>query len=510
MTVGDISVIICSIFATASVSLFIILSFYEQVEDYMDEIFHIPQAQKYCAGNFSDWNPGITTFPGLYLTSYAYYTVLNVLRSQVQCTSTLLRTINTGLAASLLCLLYYCRRQIVPIGRDALFIAFVLFLLPSSFFYYFLFYTDTLSTTTLVATYALSMAHTHKTVPPAVKASYSSSSSSNRNGNSSSSTISGHTASVKKHSMEPPSILYQLLILGCATLCLFARQTNAVWLMFIAGTRMLHLLEQGGAIKDDSISASHVIHFIVQLWQNKFYLLRHTGAFLLPVVGFLVFIYYNGSIVLGDKEHHEPVFHLAMLVHMLCISSVLISPVIVDQYVIDANKSQFLLKHWADHLVTGGGIVLCLLVTYVALMYFSYDHPFLQADNRHYTFYIWRRLLTHESRRLVLVPFYGLAVFVSIRWLRQRRGPLWIGIYLIAAALTLIPTPLLEPRYFTPGIIIAILNSPEILMNNPSAYIRTSLLLCLAAPVFVNIVTIYVFLYRPFEWVDGSIARFMY
>ena len=30
-----------------------------------DEIFHIPQAQQYCAYNFSHWDPMITTLPGL-------------------------------------------------------------------------------------------------------------------------------------------------------------------------------------------------------------------------------------------------------------------------------------------------------------------------------------------------------------------------------------------------------------------------------------------------------------
>lgn len=36
---------------------------------YMDEIFHIPQAQRYCNGTFCTWDPKITTLPGLYLFS---------------------------------------------------------------------------------------------------------------------------------------------------------------------------------------------------------------------------------------------------------------------------------------------------------------------------------------------------------------------------------------------------------------------------------------------------------
>ena len=36
-------------------------------EPYMDEIFHVPQAQSFCAGNYTDLNPKITTPPGLYV-----------------------------------------------------------------------------------------------------------------------------------------------------------------------------------------------------------------------------------------------------------------------------------------------------------------------------------------------------------------------------------------------------------------------------------------------------------
>jgi DIE2/ALG10 family len=44
-----------------------------------DEIFHIPQAQKYCSGNFFDWDSKITTFPGLYLVSAAVFSIVSKL-----------------------------------------------------------------------------------------------------------------------------------------------------------------------------------------------------------------------------------------------------------------------------------------------------------------------------------------------------------------------------------------------------------------------------------------------
>ena len=36
---------------------------------YMDEIFHVPQTQRFCRGDFKTWDPKITTFPGLYLAA---------------------------------------------------------------------------------------------------------------------------------------------------------------------------------------------------------------------------------------------------------------------------------------------------------------------------------------------------------------------------------------------------------------------------------------------------------
>lgn len=42
-----------------------------QPQPYLDEVFHIPQAQKYCEHKFKEWNPKITTLPGLYIMSLA-------------------------------------------------------------------------------------------------------------------------------------------------------------------------------------------------------------------------------------------------------------------------------------------------------------------------------------------------------------------------------------------------------------------------------------------------------
>lgn len=40
-------------------------------EPYLDEVFHIPQASKYCEGRYYEWDDKITTPPGLYVCPLA-------------------------------------------------------------------------------------------------------------------------------------------------------------------------------------------------------------------------------------------------------------------------------------------------------------------------------------------------------------------------------------------------------------------------------------------------------
>ncbi|XP_062862949.1 dol-P-Glc:Glc(2)Man(9)GlcNAc(2)-PP-Dol alpha-1,2-glucosyltransferase isoform X2 [Trichomycterus rosablanca] len=65
---GYIFPAVCSSYFLISCLVFSKIT-WEQRDSYMDEIFHIPQAQKYCQGKFTEWDPMITTLPGLYLLS---------------------------------------------------------------------------------------------------------------------------------------------------------------------------------------------------------------------------------------------------------------------------------------------------------------------------------------------------------------------------------------------------------------------------------------------------------
>lgn len=128
-------------------------------EPYMDEIFHVPQTQQYCAGHWDVWDPKITTFPGLY--------VVGVVAARItgSCDVLTLRALNSVFAVAtlllmrrLVLLLWHRQRRaraasaksaavgtvVVPASerRDATIVALALHLLPSHWFFSFLFYTD--------------------------------------------------------------------------------------------------------------------------------------------------------------------------------------------------------------------------------------------------------------------------------------------------------------------------------------------------------------------------------
>ncbi len=83
-----------------------------QSEPYMDEIFHIPQARKYCNGKFTEWDPKITTLPGLYVISVGILNPVSLFLERLCCDVTHLRIINVALHVVSLPILHKITTQI--------------------------------------------------------------------------------------------------------------------------------------------------------------------------------------------------------------------------------------------------------------------------------------------------------------------------------------------------------------------------------------------------------------
>ena len=270
--------------------------FFRVESAYMDEVYHIPQAQRFCINDFAHWDPKITTFPGLYLLSAGLHFILKRLIGESDsstCSLSFLRNINVTLGVVLGFLFYYCRRYIlVKINKgknnmtlDAILLALLLFLYPPSFFYYFLYYTDTLSTLTILLVYWMTLHHNTSSTnfaPPSSLFSASFSSS-----------------LILSLSSSSSSFLKQLIVLVVSSSSVLARQTNVVWLLFFAGTSMLQHLESKGIFRDNCFDFATFKRFVLALIMNAPTLISETWPLLLPLLGFACFVVVNKGIVVG-------------------------------------------------------------------------------------------------------------------------------------------------------------------------------------------------------------------
>ncbi|CAN1849634.1 Dol-P-Glc:Glc(2)Man(9)GlcNAc(2)-PP-Dol alpha-1,2-glucosyltransferase [Linum perenne] len=496
-------------------------------EAYMDEIFHIPQAQQYCKGNFSSWDPMITTPPGLYSLSLAHVASLfpgvYAVRGSSSwffelCSTSILRSTNILLAVLCSVLMYDILTCVRPnLGeRKATFLSIVLALYPLHWFFTFLYYTDVASLTLVLAMYL---------------------------------------SCLKKR-------YFFSALMGA--FAVFIRQTNVVWVLFVACVGVIdvaspRLKEESETVDlrvigDERLkpvsnyrvaavgnlrrrkpsmennnnpvyvrntsmvknsnptldrSPSLIINtrglhdeirtICLKSWQIKWRLLLSFSPFFMVLVGFAAFVRWNGSVVLGAKEAHAMSPHFAQLMYFSLVSALAAAPLHFSLSHIAAlfrwswKKGPLGICQWLVALIAG----------FFSIHSFSIAHPYLLADNRHYTFYLWRRIVNaHELVKYILVPLYIYSWFSIFRTIGKVRPRVWVLAYFLATAAVLVPSPLIEFRYYTIPFFFLMLHS--------SISYRSLMLMGLSYSA-INAFTMIMFLCRPFQWShEPGLQRFIW
>eukprot|EP00636_Phaeomonas_parva_P006118 CAMPEP_0118875862 /NCGR_PEP_ID=MMETSP1163-20130328/16761_1 /TAXON_ID=124430 /ORGANISM="Phaeomonas parva, Strain CCMP2877" /LENGTH=459 /DNA_ID=CAMNT_0006811411 /DNA_START=206 /DNA_END=1585 /DNA_ORIENTATION=- len=431
----------------------------EVPEPYMDEPFHLQQTQKYCAGDYDSWDPKITTFPGLYYAGVAVSKAYDLMGAEAgsACNLRTLRGVNCAFLVVSLCamVLYYKKRGFA--SKSAVMHASVLACYAPHLFYHFMYYTDP-GSTCFVLLMLLAAAHDRQ-------------------------------------------VLASLLgVVGIGF-----RQNNVAWVAFVLGATVLRTLAATNpenknllGLFDAEPSLGNFGLVLKAMWREKGALLGATWAYLLPLGGFAAFLLGNGgSVVVGDKANHTMVPHLAMLGYFFAIVWLpygLAGPSgVFSKSTLNEIWFLFTATPAALLCVIGGGSWL--------LAKYSFSHPFLLADNRHLTFYLWKGLLAKPQARLLLGAAYCVAGILGMRRLSRCQGFLFSAGFLATTALVLVPAHLLELRYFTLPVLIYHLHAPQ----RPP----TAVYLAVALNAALSLGLGYVFLYRPFEDANGVTQRFM-
>lgn len=148
-----------------------------------------------------------------------------------------------------------------------------------------------------------------------------------------------------------------------------------------------------------------------------------------------------------------------------------------------------LVKQWYIYVYFA---VLFSLIIYINTLV----HPYLLADNRHYTFYVWNRFFgKYNFARFVIIPVYLFAL--GTIWEHMKSDNLSIGFivcYIICASVSLALQKLIEIRYFLLPYLYLRLH----LNNVKPKFIVLELVLHL----LINALTFYVFFTKEIPWSD--------
>ncbi|XP_069694039.1 dol-P-Glc:Glc(2)Man(9)GlcNAc(2)-PP-Dol alpha-1,2-glucosyltransferase isoform X2 [Periplaneta americana] len=416
----------------------------------------------------NDWDRKITTLPGLYLLSVGVLMPLSTLLRWELCGIYALRLTNVFACFANFYIIYNIRRRLRP-EREGLeerlqdlLSAVNLASFPVLYFFTFLYYTDMTATSLILLSYLLQ--------------------------------LDGRTLSASL----------------TASVAVFVRQTNIVWVAFIALLSVSHVLKshvlQHNGRLSPKVSQSVkylqvLLDTLLRTWRCGFAaraqladnILYNCGGFVLVGVSFLGFLLWNGGLVVGDRSAHQMVLNIPQLFYFSLFLVIFSSPFMVlyiKEFLIN------LLKHWK--------LVLMLLIGCAIIVYSNtHVHTYLVSDNRHYTFYIWKRLFErYYLVKYMLIPVYIFGAFSTFKLLKETDIAFQIG-YIAFVALCLVPQKLLEFRYFIVPFLMFRLH-----VNSRSWW---QLVLEFTLFSLVNAVTVYIFITRTFYWLDSKdVQRFLW
>lgn len=447
-------------------SKFVFDKVYDTIRIVIDELFHIPQGLAFCKHNFTYWDPKITTLPGLYLVSTSF------LGTYFKCNTYNLRFIN--LIASIVNLILfasilkftYGNNQPLKIVLQAL----SLTILPPLYFFSHIYYTDTLSLTFLLIFSRLCFTSKFK--------------------------ISILIFGLCSVLMRQTNIVWVAMVFGHKTLDMLIRTSR------VFGNKYLSNLHLGRSSKIDKdidnsklkryygladvyvalkyhFSTCFVTFFKYLTIQDWLILLTH-GIILLI---FVTFVFLNGSIVLGDKKAHEASIHIPQMFYFLIFYGKFGLPFVILRF-------RTTLK-----LIFGNKLkILILALMFLVIVYFNtVTHPYLLADNRHYTFYVWNRWYgKYNFAKYASVPVYVFLLSNLYANLKDQNCISFLLPYSICVFIVLSLQKMIEIRYFLIPYIILRLRFAK-----PSMWVVYSELVWY---IILNLVTFNVFFTKEILW----------
>lgn len=284
------------------------------------------------------------------------------------------------------------------------------------------------------------------------------------------------------------------------------RQSNFAWVVFTAGTAAARMLLTGIQDKDQKPPTSLISTLKKFIWFVLGNLKEFIGLlwpYAITAISFVMFVFINKGIVVGDRSSHESCLNFPQFFYLLGFTLFfswphLISPSIVCNFLSNVRN---IFRHPIKLLA----FLLTILLMFFLIFKFTYVHKYLLADNRHYPFYVWRKLYgRHWTVKYALIPVYLYSGWGVHHLLSSRQHFLWHLVFVVCVAMVTVPQKLLEFRYFIMPYVMYRIHAP--------LASRLKLFLEAAFYAAINVATLYLFLEKPFHWPHEpqEVQRFMW
>ncbi|XP_077489309.1 dol-P-Glc:Glc(2)Man(9)GlcNAc(2)-PP-Dol alpha-1,2-glucosyltransferase-like [Amblyomma americanum] len=469
-------------------------------EPFMDEIWHVPMAYNYCAGNYSHWDEEVTTLPGVYALSVALLFVLGLFSSANLCTVYVLRCTNMLVGLGNWMVAYAVATKLAgpgaPRAKQVL-VSAAVNSLPILLSLTHVYYTDPGSVFFLLLMYLSYLNRRH------------------------------------------------WLAATFGAIAIFFRQSSVLWVAMTAGSMFLDKLEASfqlqrcdeknvvvsgvcngvrngvangvgkGAVNgitngvvngivDGCPATTHDLpeHKEVRVrivWKRLVddlcETIRDSLGYVLVGLCFVAFLFYNDGIVVGDRKHHQMCFHPPQMGYFLLFTLLHAAPHMLRPSVV-ADFANSVARRPLLYAVLG-------LASVLAVQNHTHLHRYTLLDNRHLTFHVWTHVLGKGPLvRFCLVPAYVYAGYALLHRLGHTRL-LWRVLFIACTFAATSFHQMLEFRYFIVPYVFFRLHVKN------ETYRELILELILNATVYC--VMLYAFLARTVVWnIDGSAQSFFW
>lgn len=202
---------------------------------------------------------------------------------------------------------------------------------------------------------------------------------------------------------------------------------------------------------------------------------------------FLAALYLNDwSMVLGDKTAHVVSLHFTQILYYCSFCLIFCLPVYLSRV-----KSIFYKMYKRKYLT-----ILTLVLTSLIVNYNSLIHPFLLADNRHYTFYFVKNVLRSSWLKFTLIPVYVFAFFGNVVLYLDNNNIISFLTYFGGTLGVIVTHSLIEIRYFLMSYYI---------FRSRIYVSRLNVLICeFFINLGINIIYFYIFFTKEIRWSDFS------